>query len=114
MADQLLLVFDGTTAAKFESFHRENPHVYRTLVQLARQWVNAMGSQKLGISMLFETARWNLAIQTNSPDYRLNNDFRAYYSRLIQRQEPDLAHLFEMRASAADAWIDHYLEAVAS
>lgn len=26
---QLMLVFNGTIAERFEAFHRENPHVYR-------------------------------------------------------------------------------------
>jgi hypothetical protein len=109
MSDQLLLVFDGTTAARFEEFHRQNSHVYRTLVRLAREWVNTTGNRKLGISALYERARWQLAIETSDADYRLNNSYRAYFARLIERQEPDLADLFETRASAADAWIDHYM-----
>lgn len=109
MSDQLLLIYDGTTAARFEEFHRENPHVYRTLVQLARDFVNTTGQPKLGISMLFEAARWSLAMETKSADYRLNNSYRAYYSRLIQHQEPDLASLFELRSSAADGWVSHYV-----
>lgn len=109
MSDQLLLVYDGTTAARFEEFHRENPHVYRTLVALAREYRNTTGQPKLGISMLFEAARWTLAMQTKSADYRLNNSYRAYYSRLIQAQEPDLRDLFELRSSAADGWVSHYL-----
>lgn len=28
-----------TLAERFEEFHRENPHVYRVLVKLAREWV---------------------------------------------------------------------------
>lgn len=106
---QLMLVFDGTLAERFEVFHRDNPHVYRTLVRLAREWVNTTGRRKLGISMLFERARWDLAIQTNADDFRLNNSHRAFYARLIAAQERDLADLFELRSSQADAWVDHYL-----
>lgn len=106
---QLMLVFDGTTAARFEDFHRTNPHVYRTLVRLARQFINETGQPKVGISMLFEAARWSLAIETKSSDYRLNNSYRAYFARLIAAQEPDLKDCFELRSSAADGWVDHYL-----
>ena len=109
MSEQLALLWDGTTAARFEEFHRTNSHVYRTLVTLAREWVSQTGSRKLGIGALYEVARWRLAIETGDPDYRLNNSYRAYFARLIERQEPDLAGLFETRSSAADAWIDHYM-----
>jgi hypothetical protein len=114
MTDQLLLVFDGTTASRFEDFHRNNGHVYRTLVRFAREWVNQTGRHKLGMKSLYERARWDLAIDTNDPDYRLNNDFTAFYARLIEAREPDLAGLFELRRSAADQWIDHYLMSRAS
>lgn len=106
MSDQLLLVFDGTTAARFEEFHRRNPTVYRTLVRLAREWVNSTGRNKVGIGALYEVARWQIAIDTNDPDYKINNDFRAYYSRLIMAQEPDLADLFELRRSKADQFFE--------
>lgn len=106
---QLMLVFNGTIAERFEAFHRANPHVYQTLVRLAREWVNTTGRRKLGIGMLFERSRWDLAIQTNSEDFRLNNSHRSFYSRLIQAQEPDLRDLFELRSSQADGWVDHYL-----
>lgn len=104
MTDQLLLVFDGTTAARFDEFHRANPDVYRTLVRLAREWVNSTGRSKVGIGALYEVARWQIAIATNDPDFKLNNDFRAYFARMIMTQEPDLADLFELRRSKADQW----------
>jgi len=80
--------------------------VYRTLVRLAREWVNQTGQHRLGIKTLYERARWEIAITTNSPDYQLNNNFTAYYARLIQKQEPDLDGMFQLRASAADNWIE--------
>jgi hypothetical protein len=90
-----------TAAERFEQFHRDNPHVYRVLVQLAREWVRRTGRRKVGIAALFERARWELSIQSSETP-KLNNDYRAYYARLIMRDEPDLADLFELRRSAAD------------
>jgi hypothetical protein len=105
MTAQLSLVFDATIADRFEDFHRDNPRVYNTLVRLAREWVKTTGHGKLGIATLYERARWDIALETRSADYKLNNDFRAYYARLIMRRERDLDGLFDLRASAADAWI---------
>lgn len=105
MTDQLSLTFDATIAERFEEFHRANPHVYRVLVRLAREWVNSTGSRKLGIKSLYEVARWRLAIETSDPEYRLNNSYTAFFARLIMRHEPDLDGLFDLRASEADNWI---------
>ena len=90
---------------KFVEFHRENPHVYRVLVSLAREWVARSGNHKLGIKTLYERARWEIAMTTSDDDYKLNNTWTAFYARLIMQQEPDLAGLFDLRASEADEWI---------
>jgi hypothetical protein len=106
MNGQLSLnMLEASIAERFETFHHENPHVYRTLVRLAREWVTSTGKQKLGIKSLFEVARWQLAIETSDPDYKLNNNYTAFYARLIHTQEPDLDGLFNVRASEADAWL---------
>lgn len=114
MTDQLLLVFDGTTASRFESFHRSNPHVYRTLVSLAREYINRTGQRRIGIKSLYEVARWQLQLESSDGEFNLNNSYTAYFARLIMAQERDLADIFELRHSLADEWVGHYLSAVAS
>lgn len=109
MSDQMLLVFTGTYAEKFEIFHKDNPAVYETLCRLARQWVNEHGQRKVGIRMLWEVCRWELLKSTKTSDFKLNDHLTSYYVRLIAAQEPDLADCFEVRRSPADDWIDHYL-----
>jgi hypothetical protein len=102
MSDQLALCLEETA---FDRFHADNPKVYETLVRLAREWVGRTGRHKLGIATLFERARWEIALATTDADFKLNNSYRAYYARLIMLREPDLAGLFDLRASEADQWI---------
>ena len=102
---QLALTWDVEVARRFEEFHAANPDVYRLLVRLASQWVSQTGQRKLGMKALFERARWEIALSTNDPDFKLNNTYTAYYARLIMAQEPHLANLFDLRASEADDWI---------
>ena len=109
-AGQICLPYGITTAERFESFHDENPIVYVTLVRLAREWVRRTGRHKLGIGALTERARWEIAMSTNAPDYKINNSFRAYYARLIMARCSDLADMFDLRASEADDWINTYLQ----
>lgn len=89
---------------RFEEFHAANPHVYRTLVEQARRWVRETGRHKLGAQMLIERVRWVLAITTRGDDYKINNDYAAFYARLLMYREPDLAGLFDLRRSEADGW----------
>ncbi|WP_301119671.1 hypothetical protein [Mycolicibacterium fortuitum] len=109
-AGQMCLAYGITTAERFEQFHDENPIVYVTLVRLAREWVRRTGRHKLGIKTLYERARWEIALATNDPDYKLNNNFTAFYARLIMARCEDLADMFDLRTSEADAWINTYLQ----
>ena len=97
---------DEALAARFEQFHQDNPHVYTILVRLAREWIRRTGRQKVGISALFERTRWEIAIATNDPEFKINNNHRAFYARVIMRDEPDLADLFDVRRSVADEWLE--------
>jgi hypothetical protein len=80
----------------FWAFHEANPAVYDELVRLAREML-AKGD-RFGIATLYEVVRWQRSgILRGSKRPALNNNFRSYYSRLIQKQEPDLDGIFETR-----------------
>lgn len=93
-----------TPAEKFARFHESNPAVYQVMVGLAREWVARTGHRKLGINSLVERVRWEIAMRTNDPDFKINNNLAPWYSRMIMKQEPDLDGLFELRKSIADEW----------
>jgi len=89
-----------TMTERFALFHQANPWVYNALVRLARQATSA-GRTRLGVAALYEVLRWEHAQQTRGDSFRLNNDFRALYARLIAESEPDLADVFCTRARTA-------------
>lgn len=92
-------------AEAFEQFHEDNPKVYVVLVRLAREWVSRTGRHSIGIKTLYERTRWEIALATRDPDFKLNNNYTAYYARLLMAREPDLAGMFDVRESEADQWI---------
>ena len=82
---------------RFVKFHQDNPKVYETLVELAREW-KAAGNDKCSIKMLFEILRWQYGIRTRTAEpFALSNDFTSRYARLIAANEPDLAEMFMFR-----------------
>lgn len=83
--------------AGFEKFHKENPDVYKKLVDLAFL-AKANGHQHLGIKTLFERLRWYYTVETkgNEP-FKLNNNWTAYYARMIMQREPSLTGFFRTR-----------------
>ena len=85
-------------AEQFAAFHESNPWVYDALVELARDLLNR-GRERVGIGMLFEVLRWHYQRNTTDPgsDFKLNNNYRSRYARLIMAAEPDLRRVFETR-----------------
>lgn len=97
-AVQHTLPLGDSIADKFYRFHEANPHVYKSLVRLARDYKERKHKKKLGIAMLFELLRWDHLMRVNSDDdFKLNNNYRAYYARLIMASEDDLRDVFELR-----------------
>lgn len=97
-----------TIEQAFWRFHHDNPHVYRRLVNLAREWRKRRGDDApVGIGMLFEVLRWQDAMQTEGDLFRLNNNYRSYYARLIMDRNRDLDGIFHLRAlHAAEPFYD--------
>lgn len=82
----------------FHEFHATNPWVYDALVSITRD-LRSRGRDKVGVGMLFEVLRWHYWRQTDdaSSDFKLNNNYRSRYARLIMKQERDLADVFDIR-----------------
>lgn len=81
--------------AQFGAFHAANPQVYQALRALAIS-MRRRGVRRAGIGQLFEVLRWQYAIQTRGQDFKLNNNYRSFYARLLNR-DPELHDMFETR-----------------
>lgn len=82
---------------EFKEFHAANPHVYLALVRMARAW-KARSFPKVGIGMLWEVLRYHEGLRTKGdPNFKLNNNHRSRYARLIMGRELDLKGFFETR-----------------
>jgi hypothetical protein len=86
---------------KFIEFHNENPWVYRELRRLALG-LKKRGRGYYGIGALFEVLRYERAMTTTDDEFKLNNNHRAFYARLLMRNESQLDGFFALRTSAAD------------
>lgn len=88
----------GTIQDQFQQFHRQNPWVYEHLVRLTRELVRK-GQRKVGMGMLFEVMRWQVMMTTADPnsEFKLNNNYRSRYARMIMLNHPDLHGIYEIR-----------------
>jgi hypothetical protein len=111
---QLAFPTSGHLERKFNEFNNKHPEVYQALSRFANQWRNRKGPDaRLGIKMVMERVRWELALGSNGKEPRLNNNHAAFYARLLMDQEPRLRGLFAMRQQRVQASIgpdNSYLE----
>lgn len=93
----------GSIQESFEAFAAANPWVEEELVKLTRDLVNR-GRKKVGVGMLWEVLRWHYVRTTAdaTSEFRLNNNFRSRYARIIEAKYPDLAGVFEKRVLRAE------------
>ncbi len=91
----------GALHGQFLAFHRENPQVYWELRRLALELQTA-GRRKYGLKGLFEVLRWKHALSTHGEAFKLNNNYTAYYARLLMQHEQELAGFFETREQRDD------------
>lgn len=105
----------ATTTERFLAFHQANPHVYTTLLRLAREWRHR-GKSKCGISLLYSRVRWELSLELATADaFEMNDHYQAFYARALMHFNPELAGLFDLRrAPEADTWIGAYAAFTAS
>jgi len=81
----------------FREFHRENPRVYRMLVQRARQ-IKARGFQNYSIKTIWAVLRWHSDLGKDLKEsYKLNDRYYSRFARLIEEKEPDLKGFFHFR-----------------
>jgi len=93
-------LFRSSIGDAFRVFHAENPHVYAELRAGALRLHHA-GWKHFGIARLYEGLRYQRALETTAKDWKLDNNFRALYARLLMEQEPELEGFFELRQRTA-------------
>ena len=83
-------------AARFKTFHDENPRLAALLRDKALA-LQAAGVTRYGMRALFEAMRFDHAIQTRGGDFKLNNNYTPHYAKLLMATTPQLAGFFETR-----------------
>jgi len=94
---------------KFLEFHAKHPEVYSALSKFAHQWRDRKGPDaRLGIKMVIERVRWELALGARDESPRLNNNHSAFYARLLMAQEPALEGMFFLKKQRYESCIQKY------
>lgn len=83
---------------KWLKFHRANPLVYNEYKRLVRQLVRN-GVKRVSSLHVLGYIRMNQMLQVDrqGDDYKVNNNYAPFYSRLLVRECPELFDYFEFR-----------------
>lgn len=93
---------EATNEERFEAFHECNPWVFESLVRLTEDWVDK-GRGRGAMKMFVELLRWRHSRHTIGESLKINNNYTAFYVRLLAERRPDLAGVFTTRKAQADA-----------
>ena len=90
----------------FLAFHSRNPQVVDEMITEARA-EKAAGRTVYAVEAHLSSVRWNPDLETEHPDhtFKINSDWSAWYSRLIQMDCPDLIGFFRLKTALADGLV---------
>jgi hypothetical protein len=77
-------------------WHRDNPHVYELFKAFTFQAIDR-GHKRLSAWLVVNRIRWETAVETNGGDFKISNDFIAYYARLFMEEHPEFRGFFRTK-----------------
>ena len=86
---------------EFKTFHSKNPEVYELFKTFTFRAINA-GHVRLSSEMIINRIRWETSVETTDKDYKINNDYKPFYSRMFMNEYPKYNNFFATRGSYAD------------
>jgi hypothetical protein len=87
---------DQNAVERFLQYNEKNPHVYELFKKYSLEAKNA-GRKRFSVWLIANRIRWYTNIETTGKDFKINNDYLAFYSRLLIAENPDLDGLFLMK-----------------
>ncbi len=85
-----------SVVVRFEKFHAENPHIFELVVKFAKQ-LKARGRTRYGMKSIAERVRWEMAVETDGDDFKINNNYMSCYARLLILKYPEFRSMFKTR-----------------
>lgn len=93
--DSLFDRYSEKTKKDFKQFHAENPEIFTEFLALARKIKNT-GRKKYSAEAILQVLRWHRDIQTTGEPYKISNNFRSMYARLLVYNYPEFQGFFTM------------------
>lgn len=78
----------------------QNPHIYEAFKEMTFKTIQR-GFKNYSANGVFEVLRWHTGVSGND-EYKLNNDYRAFYARKFAKEFPEHKDFFRTRKSKFD------------
>ena len=85
-----------THEERFGLFHKNNPRVYELFKQFTFEVINK-GFRKWSADAVMHRVRWEASVITDDPQFKINNNYVAFYARLFMAEYPQYQGFFETR-----------------
>lgn len=82
--------------AEWEDFHRENPMIWEYFQKFSFEAI-AKKRTKISHWLIINRIRWEIYVVTTGEDFKINNNFIAFYARLWQQMYPAHKGLFNTK-----------------
>lgn len=84
-----------------KAFHADHPQVWRLFCQFTNELIGR-GFQHYSAKGVFERIRWETAeADTASNEFKLNNNYSAFYARAFMRKHPEHDGFFRTRTQTS-------------
>lgn len=86
---------------KWEIWHDENPAIWAYFEKYTLD-VIASGKTKISHWLIINRIRWEVSIATTGSDFKISNNYIAFYARLWAEKYPQYASLFNTKKMAGE------------
>lgn len=85
-----------TLKEKFTDWDKENPIIYQLFCRFTFEAIER-GHKRLSAWMIANRIRWETSVVTTGNDYKISNDFIAFYARKFMEEYPQYDGFFKTK-----------------
>jgi len=91
-----------TQKQRWWAWHKKNPHVYRLFERFTHEAI-ARGHKHLSAWLIVNRIRWETTVVTRGGEFKISNDYIAYYARLFHALNPEYEGFFRTHKMKEEA-----------
>lgn len=81
---------------KWEKWHNENPQIWSYFSMFTAEVISS-GKKRISHWLIINRIRWETSVVTKGNDFKISNDFIAFYARLWNEKYPEYNYIFHTK-----------------